>query len=112
MTIFDRIYKLSKKTSKALLKDKYLTELEETDLFSEGAKIHIQQNLSNEEIKNNLEFLNQIDKQKDWKKVARNIKPSKKVPTVQIYKVAASIILLFSLVYAISYSALPKGFRF
>ncbi len=102
MTIFDRIYKLSKKTSKALLKDKYLTELEETDLFSEGAKIHIQQNLSNEEIKNNLEFLNQIDKQKDWKKVARNIKPSKKVPTVQIYKVAASIILLFSLVYAIS----------
>ena len=43
MTIFDRIYKLSKKTSQALLKDKSLTELEDTDLFSEEAKIHIQQ---------------------------------------------------------------------
>uniref|UniRef100_UPI004048C81C FecR family protein n=1 Tax=Mariniflexile sp. TaxID=1979402 RepID=UPI004048C81C len=102
MTIFDRIYNLSKKTSQALLKDKGLTELEETDLFSEEAKIHIQQNLSHEDIKNNLEILNQIDKRKDWKKVARNIKPSKKVSTVQIYKVAASIIVLVSLVYAIS----------
>lgn len=102
MTIFDRIYKLSKKTSQALLKDKSLTELEDTDLFSEEAKIHIQQNLSHEEIRKNIEILNQIDKEKDWKKVSSNIKPNKKASKIQAYKIAASIILLVSLVYAIS----------
>lgn len=108
MTIFDKIYKLSKKTSKALLKERRLTDLEETDLFSEGVKIHIQQNLSHEEIKKNLEFLNQIDKEKDWKKVSSNIKPNKKASKIQAYKIAASIILLVSLVYAISLQQSPK----
>lgn len=103
MTIFDRIYELSKKTSQALLKDKKLTELEETDLFSEEAKIHIQQNLSPDEIRKNIKILNQIDKEKDWRNVHRNIKHSKKAPKIQVYKVAASIILLISLVYAIKY---------
>tara|TARA_R110002049_G_scaffold309029_1_gene516035 strand:+ start:5806 stop:6963 length:1158 start_codon:yes stop_codon:yes gene_type:complete len=109
MTIFDRIYKLSKKTSQALLKDKKLTEIEETDLFSEEAKIHIQQNLSPEQIRKNIKILNQIDKEKDWRNVHRNIRHSKKASKIQVYKIAASIILLVSLVYAINLQLFPRG---
>jgi ferric-dicitrate binding protein FerR (iron transport regulator) len=98
MTIFNKIFALSKKTTQALLKGKSLTDLEETDLFSEETKSRILKNLSEEKINEHIKLLRNLDKDKDWKKVLDNIKPRKKTPTFQFYA-AASIILLVSIAY-------------
>tara|TARA_R110002033_G_scaffold154831_1_gene191157 strand:- start:35749 stop:36918 length:1170 start_codon:yes stop_codon:yes gene_type:complete len=107
MTIFRDIFKLSKKLSKALLENKGLQDLETSDLFSDDAKTHIIQHLSNEAIKENLELLNQIDKEADWKNVAEGIsgygkvKPKKRLSVSSFYKIAAVVIPLISLTYIV-----------
>jgi ferric-dicitrate binding protein FerR (iron transport regulator) len=98
MTVFDKIYSLSKKTTQALLKGKELTNLKETNLFSEKTKSQILKNLSEDNINTHIKLLRDIDKDKDWKKVLGNIKPHKKPPIFQLYA-AASIILLISITY-------------
>lgn len=103
MTIFRDIFILSKKLSKALLKNKGLQDLEASDLFSDDAKTHIIQHLSNETIKENLELLNQIDKEADWKNVAEGISGQSKLkPKISTFmKVAAVVIPLISLTYIV-----------
>lgn len=105
MTIFDNIYKLSKKLSKALLNNKGFQDLEESDIFSDDAKKHIVQHLTDEEIKENLELLNKIDKEAGWKHIEdgislhRKIKHQKRLFTSSFYKVAAAILILISITY-------------
>ena len=105
MTIFRDIFKLSKKLSKALLENKGLQDLETSDLFLDDAKTHIKQHLSNEAIKENLELLNQIDKEADWKNVAEGIsgygkvKPKKHFSISSFYKIAAAILIFISIGY-------------
>ncbi|WP_179021844.1 FecR family protein [Winogradskyella forsetii] len=107
MTIFRDLFKLSKKLSKALLENKGLRDLEGSDLFSDEAKTHIKQHLSIEAIKENLELLNQIDKEADWKNVAEGISDSGKVKPIKrrsistFMKVAAVVIPLVSLTYIV-----------
>ena len=105
MTIFNKIYELSKKLSQALLDNKDLSDLEEADFFSDDAKKHIVQKLSNEEIKENLELLNKIDKEADWKKIEDKIsgnptiKQKRHVSISSFYKVAIAAVFLISLTY-------------
>ncbi|MCK7591274.1 FecR family protein [Subsaxibacter sp. CAU 1640] len=105
MTLFDKIYELTKKLSKALLKDMGFRDLDESDLFSEDAKNHIKQHLSEAEIKEHLELLNQIDKEKGWKQVENGIshygksKPKNRLSISPFYKIAAVVVLLISLSY-------------
>ena len=105
MTIFRDIFKLSKKLSKALLENKGLQDLETSDLFLDDAKTHIKQHLSNEAIKENLELLNQIDKEADWKNVAEGIsghsklKPKEHFSISSFYKIAAAILIFISIGY-------------
>lgn len=105
MTLFGKIYELTKKLSTALLEDKDLRDLDDSDLFSDDAIIHIKQHLSEEEIKKNLELLNKIDKEKGWKQIKDEISPHGKVKTKKrltistFYKVAAVVVLLISLAY-------------
>ncbi|WP_458627210.1 FecR family protein [Winogradskyella sp. PC D3.3] len=107
MTIFRDIFILSKKLSKALLENKSLRDLEASDLFSDDAKTHIIQHLSTKDIKENLELLNQIDKEADWKNVAEGIsghsklKPKKRRSISTFMKVAAVVIPLVSLTYIV-----------
>ncbi len=107
MTIFRDLFKLSKKLSKALLENKGFRDLEASDLFSDDAKTHIKQHLSNEAIKENLELLNQIDKEADWKNVEQSIsgdgklKPRKRRSMSTFMKVAAVVIPVVSLTYMV-----------
>ena len=107
MTIFRDLFKLSKTLSKALLSNKGLQDLEASDLFSDDAKTHIKQHLSNEAIKEHLELLNQIDKEADWKHVAERISdygkvtPKKRGSMSTLMKVAAVVIPLVSLTYLV-----------
>lgn len=105
MTIFDKIYELTKKLSKALLENKGLPDLEESDFFSDDAKKHIVQNLSDTEIKENLKLLSQIDKEAGWEEVEnrisnyRKLKSQKRLAKSSFYKIAAVVILSISLTY-------------
>tara|TARA_R110002049_G_scaffold253753_1_gene429159 strand:- start:817 stop:1986 length:1170 start_codon:yes stop_codon:yes gene_type:complete len=105
MTIFDNIYKLSKKLSKALQNNKGFQDLEDSNLFSDDAKKYIKQHLSEAEIKENLELLNKIDKETGWEHVQRGISPQRKINrpkylfTSSFYKVAAAILILISITY-------------
>lgn len=107
MTRFDKIFKLSKKLSQALLKDKGFHDLEKADFLSEDEKVHIKQHLSDEEIKENLELLNQIDKEGGWEHIQHRmsshgkVKTKNRPPISSFYKVAAVVALLVSLTYLI-----------
>lgn len=105
MAIFDKIYALTTKLSKALLENKGLQDLEASDFFSDESKKQIIQQLSDEEIKDNLELLNKIDKEAGWKQIENKIsrhekvKPKNRLNILSYYKVAAVVVLLISLAY-------------
>lgn len=100
MKIFDSIFKLAKKTAKALYNEEPLTDLEASTLFSDKAQKRIFQQLSKETVENELAKLKKIDAEKDWEKILPQLKPHKKLYTAPFYKVAAAVILLVSLAYA------------
>lgn len=105
MTIFDKIYKLAKKLSEALVNNKDLQDLEDVDFLSDEAKKHIVQHLSDAEIKDNLELLNEIDKEAGWAQIEKGISIHgqtnlpKYLSATSFYKVAAAILLLVSIIY-------------
>jgi len=107
MLNFDNIFALAKKLSQSLLKEKGLCDLDEADFLSEESKIHVKQQLSEEEIKENLELLNQIDKEAAWNQIEHrmahsgNTKPGKRHLIPSFYKAAAVIVLLLSLTYIV-----------
>lgn len=110
MTIFDSIFELAKKTAKALSKGERPTDIETSDLFSDKAKVHIVQQLSEEEIKENLDLLNEIDKREGWEKVIQQMasheqpKPQRKLRILSLYKVAAVLVLFMSIAYITFYN--------
>lgn len=105
MTRFNKIFQLTKKLSKAILEDKGFRDLEDSDLLSADAKIHIKQKLSEEEIKENLELLNKIDKETGWEQIKQGmsrrdkVRPIKRLAIASFYKMAAVLVLLLSLTY-------------
>ncbi|TXD81181.1 FecR family protein [Subsaximicrobium wynnwilliamsii] len=113
MTLLDKIYQLTKKLSKALLDNKGFGDLDESDLFSDDAKKHIKQHLSEEEIKENLELLNKIDKELGWEHVENRIshygkvKSNKRLSKSSFYKIAAVAVLFISIGY-IAYNGLTN----
>ncbi|WP_170124475.1 FecR family protein [Gelidibacter algens] len=105
MTLFEKIFELAKKLSKAITEDKDLRDVDAANIFSDEAIKHIKQHLSEEEIKKNLELLNKIDKENGWKEIENRIsqdgkvKTKKRLSTSSFFKVAAVFVLLISLAY-------------
>ncbi|WP_157487229.1 hypothetical protein [Gelidibacter algens] len=79
MTLFEKIFELAKKLSKAITEDKDLRDVDAANIFSDEAIKHIKQHLSEEEIKKNLELLNKIDKENGWKEIENRISQDGKV---------------------------------
>ena len=70
MIVFNKIITLSKKIASSLLKDEKPIALENSDIFSDSDKAYILKHLTDETlIKERLDLANQIEKEKDWKKV-------------------------------------------
>lgn len=106
MTLFNKIYELSKKLSNAILEDKSLRDVETSDVLSDDVKSKVIHGLSGTEIKANLELLDKIDTKAGWNKIEENISGYKlkvrKHPSFsRLYKYAASIILLIGTGYFI-----------
>lgn len=103
MTIFDKIYQLTEKLSQALLKEEGFHDLDDSDIFSDNANIYIKQQLSEEEIKENLELLNKIDKEAAWQKMEYKMAPKRETHSKKFlpsyYKAAAVAIFFISLGY-------------
>src|SRR5690606_26807220 len=101
MPIFNKIYKLSKKLSSAILENKSLHDVETPVDWSEDVKKQVLDGLSDHEIKANLELLDNIDTKSGWEQIERRItgdkpKHHKRLSISSFYKVAALIVLFIS----------------
>ena len=109
MTIYDKLFALAKAMAKDLQKGRKPKALKTSGLFSEETKQHIVQQLSEEEIEENLELLNKIDKEEGWEQIRQQMvsreqsKPHKKPRISSFYKVAAVVILFISMAYITYY---------
>lgn len=106
MPIFNKIYKLSKKLSNAILENKSLHDVETPEGLSENVKKQIIDGLSDHEIKANLELLYSIDTKSGWEQIEHRItadkpKSPKRVSLSTFYKVAAVMVLFISIGYII-----------
>lgn len=106
MPIFNKIYKLSKKLSNAILDNKSLHDVETPEGMPEDVKKQIIDGLSDHEIKANLELLNNIDTKSGWEQIEHRItadkpKHKKRLSMSTFYKVAAVMILFVSIGYII-----------
>ncbi|MCK0125236.1 FecR family protein [Gelidibacter sp. F2691] len=106
MPIFNKIYKLSKKLSSAILENKSLHDVETPVDWSEDVKKQVLDGLSDNEIKANLELLNNIDTKTGWAQIEHRItadkpKHQKRLSISSFYKVAAVVVLFLSIGYII-----------
>lgn len=92
MSIFNKIFKLSKKTAKSLLKNKPPKKLLKTELFSEEDKAYILNELTNKEAIERRESLaNQINTEDDWQLVKKEI--TRPVIKLNRYYAAAAVLV-------------------
>lgn len=106
MSIFNKIYKLSKKLSNAILENKSLHDVFSSDGLSDDVKKQVIDGLSENQIKANLELLDNIDTKSGWEQIEQRItagRPNhkKRVSISTFYKVAAVMVLFISIGYLI-----------
>jgi len=99
MLIFNKIIALSKQIASSILKDEQPTSLKDSEVFNESDKAYILKTLTSEYlIKERLELSNKIDKQKDWKKIKKEINtPIRKL--YWYYSAAAIVIGILATTY-------------
>ena len=92
MLIFNKIIALSKQIASSLLRDEQPTSLEDSEIFNKSDKAYILKNLTDESlIKERVNLVNQIDEQKEWKKIKNKID----TPVRKLYwRYAAAAILI------------------
>lgn len=106
MTKFNKIYDLSKKLSNAILEDKSLRDVASPDGLSDDVKKKVIEGLSENQIRANLELLDNIDTKSGWEQIEQKItagRPNHKKPVSisTFYKVAAVMVLFISIGYLI-----------
>ncbi|WP_417369104.1 FecR family protein [Gelidibacter japonicus] len=106
MPIFNKIYKLSKKLSNAILENKSLHDVETPVDWSEDVKKQVLDGFSDHEIKANLELLDNIDTKSGWEQIEHRIsadksKHQKRLSILSFYKVAAVMVLFITIGYII-----------
>ncbi|MBD0823239.1 FecR family protein [Aestuariibaculum marinum] len=91
MSVFNKIFKLSKKTAKSLLNNKPPKKLLKTELFSEEDKAYILKELTNKEAIERRESLaNQINTEDDWQLVKKEITK----PVIKLNRYYAAVAVL------------------
>ena len=92
-----KIFTLSRKIAKSLLKDQIPESLNNSDIFNETDKIHILKNLTDPSlIKERINLANTIDKNEDWKPLKNKI-TNRKVNFLPYYSVAATLVVLLGI---------------
>ncbi|GAA4305372.1 FecR family protein [Aestuariibaculum suncheonense] len=108
MPVFNKIFKLSKKTATSLLKNKSPKRLLKSDLFSDEDKAYILNELTNKEaIDKRQALLQQINQDADWQLVEKQI--TNPVRKLNWYYTAAAVLVAFLAVAYLIKQNYPSG---